>query len=100
MNNSQKPENSESSFFEDFSYKYLPFWPLFIFFIIVLGVGAWVYLRYSTPVYEISATLLINDENKGADENKIQESLNLLSSNKIVENEIEVIRSRKLMEEV
>ncbi|MBA2561712.1 MAG: polysaccharide biosynthesis tyrosine autokinase [Chitinophagaceae bacterium] len=100
MNNAQKPENSESTFFEDFSYKYLPFWPLFIFFLIVLLVGAWVYLRYTTPVYATSSTLLINDEKKGADENKIEESLNLLSSNKIVENEIEVIKSRKLMEEV
>src|SRR5687768_5410239 len=100
MNNSQQPENSESSFFEDFSYKYLPFWPLLIFFLIVFGVSAWVYLRYTTPVYGVSSTILINDEKKGADENKIEESLNLLSSNKIVENEIEVIRSRKLMEEV
>lgn len=100
MNNVQKPENSESSFFEDFSYKYLPFWPLFIFFLIVFLVSAWVYLRYTTPVYAISSTLLINDEKKGADENKIEEALNLLSSNKIVENEIEVIKSRKLMEEV
>ncbi len=68
MNNAQKPENSESSFFEDFSYKYLPFWPLLIFFLIVLLVSAWLYLRYTTPVYAISSTVLINDEKKGADE--------------------------------
>ncbi len=100
MNNTQKPENPESSFFEDFSYKYLPFWPLFIFFLIVLLVSAWLYLRYTIPVYAISSTVLINDEKKGTDENKIEESINLLSPNKIVENEIEVIKSRKLREEV
>ncbi|MEO7802491.1 MAG: polysaccharide biosynthesis tyrosine autokinase [Ginsengibacter sp.] len=100
MNLDKSQEEKQSSFFEDISYKFLPYWPLFIFlmgFFLLLG---WVYIKYTIPIYGSSSTILINDEKKGADENKIEESLNLLSSNKVVENEIEVIHSRKLMEDV
>ncbi len=96
----QHQEEKQSSFFEDISYKFLPYWPLFLILMVVAFLGAWVYLRYTIPIYATNSTVLINDEKKGADENKIEESLNLLSSNKVVENEVEVIQSRKLMEEV
>ncbi len=96
----QHQEEKQSSFFEDISYKFLPYWPLFLILMVVAFLGAWVYLRYTIPIYATNSTILINDEKKGADENKIEESLNLLSSNKVVENEVEVIQSRKLMEEV
>lgn len=100
MNTDQNTENSKSSFFEDISYKFLPYWPLFLFFLITFLILAWFYLHNTTPIYEITSTILINDEKKGADENKIEESINLLSSNTLVENEIEVIHSRELMQEV
>ncbi len=100
MNNEQNTENSSSSFLEEVSYKYLPYWPLFIFSIIIFFAGAWAYLSYTNPVYSVSSTILINDQKKGADENKIEESINLLTSNKVVDNEIEVLRSRKIMLDV
>jgi tyrosine-protein kinase Etk/Wzc len=43
---------------------------------------------------------LIKDEKKGNEDSKMVESLDLISSKKIVENEIEVIQSRSLMEDV
>ena len=100
MNNDQNTENSGSSFLEEVSYKYLPYWPLFLVTLIIFVIGAWAYLSYTKPVYGITSTLLINDEKKGADENKIEESLNLLTSNKVVDNEIEVLHSRKIMDTV
>lgn len=100
MNNEQNTENSGSSFFEEISYKYFPYWPLFVFFLIIFFIGAWAYLSYTNPVYGVVSTLLINDEKKGADENKIEESINLLTSNKVMDNEMEVLRSRKLMLDV
>jgi capsular exopolysaccharide synthesis family protein len=51
-------------------------------------------------LYESSATLLIKDEKKGIDDSRMIESLNLITTKKIVENEIEVLRSRSLMSEV
>mgnify|MGYP000703441669 FL=1 len=80
--------------------KFLPYWPLFIIFAILSVAGAFVYLRYATPIYEASATLIIKDEKKGNEDSKLTESLDMISSKKIVENEIEVIQSRTLMENV
>ena len=55
---------------------------------------------YATPIYEATATVIIKDEKKGNEESKLVESLDQISSKKIVENEIEIIQSRKLMEDV
>jgi capsular exopolysaccharide synthesis family protein len=81
-------------------FRYFPYWPLFIV-MIVLGVAfAYVYIRYKVPIYESNASILIKDERKGADESKAIESINLFRTNKLVENEIELIRSRKLLKNV
>lgn len=80
--------------------KYLPFWPVFLGAIFLALIIAYTYIRYTIPVYEATATLIIKDERKGNEESKLMESLDLVSSKKTVENEIEVIQSRKLMYEV
>src|SRR6266498_1223497 len=81
-------------------FRFFPYWPLFIGLIIIFIIGSFVYLRYATPVYEITATILIKDEKKGLDDSKIMESLNIFSPNNIVENEMQVLQSRGLMDEV
>lgn len=80
--------------------KYSPYWPLFLFFLVMGGIAARFYLKYQTPVYESTATILIKDEKKGEDDSRIIESLNLLSTKKIIENEIEVLKSKGLMMQV
>ena len=100
MNIEQNNENNESSFLEDISYKFMPYWPLFLFSIIAFLLLGWWFTQKATPLYEISSVMLFNDEKKGADENKIEESINLLTSNTLVENETEVLHSRRLMQEV
>ena len=81
-------------------FKYVPYWPIFLLFFSIAIAGAWFYLRYKTPVYESVATILIKDEKKGEEDSKIAESLNLLSTKKIIENEIEVLKSKALMTQV
>jgi tyrosine-protein kinase Etk/Wzc len=80
---------------------YLPYWPMFLI-LLVLGLAiAWAYLRYfSIPVYETYATIMVKDEKKGVDESGVLEALQIYPTKNIVENEIEVIHSRKLMEKV
>jgi uncharacterized protein involved in exopolysaccharide biosynthesis len=78
-------------------FRFVPYWPLFIVLMMLAGLGGLIYLRYSLPVYETTATVLIKDEKKGLDDSKIMESLNIFSPNNIVENEIEVLQSRGLM---
>jgi tyrosine-protein kinase Etk/Wzc len=80
--------------------KFLPYWPLFIALAFLALASAWAYLKWATPVYEVTATLIIKDENKGVDESRLTESINAFASKKIVENEIEVIQSRGLMKKV
>lgn len=81
-------------------FRYLPYWPLFIVMLILGVAAAFVYIRYAVPVYQANASVLIKDEKKGVNESKVVESVNLFGSNKIVENEIEMIRSRGLLKNV
>lgn len=93
-------DENEESLAQQVVTKYLPYWPMFLL-AIFLGLGiAYAYLRYATPIYEANATLIIKDEKKGNEESKLMESLDQISSKKIVENEIEVIQSRKIMADV
>jgi len=93
-------EDREENMVEQFVSKYLPYWPLFLLSILVAVGIAHTYLRYTTPIYQATATIIIKDDKKGNEESKLVESLDQISSKKIVENEVEIIQSRKLMENV
>ncbi|MEP7111085.1 MAG: polysaccharide biosynthesis tyrosine autokinase [Ferruginibacter sp.] len=80
--------------------KYLPYWPLFMLFFLLSMGGAYLYLHYTIPKYEANATIIIKDEKKGADDSKLIGSLDLINSKKIIENEVEVLQSRELMNTV
>ncbi|MCU7548262.1 polysaccharide biosynthesis tyrosine autokinase [Chitinophagaceae bacterium LB-8] len=95
-----KTEEKEDSVLSFLLFRFAPYWPLFILLLLLCSIGAWFYLRFSTPLYEAYATILIKDEKKGVDDNRMLESLNIYTSSKIVENEMEIIRSRTLMKEV
>ncbi len=79
---------------------FFPFWPLFLVLTLAFLLVGWAYIKFTTPVYEASASIMIKDQEKGVDESKIMESLNPFDSKKIVENEMEVIKSRGLMKKV
>jgi tyrosine-protein kinase Etk/Wzc len=82
--------------------KYLRYWYLFILGVIVSGTVAFIYLRYTTPKYRISSTLLIKDDKKGPSlaENAVLDDLNLFQSGKNIDNEIEILKSKSLMNRV
>lgn len=79
---------------------FMAYWPVFIAFAILLVSSAFIYLRYATPKFQATASLIIKDEKKGSEESKLLESLNLIGQKKIIENEIEVMHSRVIIEEV
>jgi tyrosine-protein kinase Etk/Wzc len=80
---------------------FLPYWPLFLILIVFGLAGGWAYLKYyATPVYETSAVIMVKDEKKGVDESGVLEALEIYPIKNIVENEMEVIHSRRLMETV
>lgn len=100
MENRKTPHADKKTSIQIFLYKYLPYWPLFVLLLVISLLIAYAYLQYATPVYEISANIMVKDEKKGADESKMLEALNIYSSTKIVENEIEVIQSKELLKKV
>lgn len=86
-------------------FRYLIHWPWFVASVIICMVGAWVYLFTTTPIYNISATVLIKDDEKGGGANMGSELEKMgldgfMSSSKNVDNEIEVLRSKSLAREV
>ncbi|MEO6327584.1 MAG: polysaccharide biosynthesis tyrosine autokinase [Ginsengibacter sp.] len=97
QNNSQENEEAPG---RPLIFKYLPYWPLFLIFSALCLGAAYLYLWYATPLYQASATLIIKDQKKGSNDSKLTESLDLINTSKIIENEIEVITSRTLMENV
>lgn len=92
-------ENDENTTQQALS-KFLPYWPLFILASLLALAGAYVYLRYATPIYESSATMLVKDADKGAKQSAINNEINKTGSQIKVENELEVLQSRILMEKV
>jgi tyrosine-protein kinase Etk/Wzc len=96
----ERKDHTENDIVNLLWFKYYPYWPLFVVLIFLCLGGAWLYLRQAPSLYEAKATILIKDENKGLYDSKMMESLNQLSTSKIIENETEVIRSKTLMYEV
>lgn len=93
-------ENTKSFNFRDNLNNYLYHWPLyFICFIVSIG-GAFVYLEKQNPVYNIKATVIIKDDKKEPDERENLEKLDVSSSPKLAENEVEVFTSRNLIGQV
>lgn len=65
-------------------------------------VIAWLYLRYTTPIYTIVASILVRDDTKGTDlgESIMIENFGLAKGKSNLDNEIEILKSRTLMENV
>ena len=79
----------------------LTFWPRFLGFILIALFIALLYLRYTSPVYNIHAKLLIlDDKSPGNIETNIFQGMGLVSKRRSVDNEIEVLKSFSLMEKV
>lgn len=98
-------QSEEQINIQEILFRYLIHWPWFVVSVIVCVALAWGYLRLTTPVYNISATVLIKDEKKGGGANMSSElekmGLNgFVSSLSNIENEIEVLKSRTLAREV
>ncbi|WP_160290224.1 GumC family protein [Flavihumibacter solisilvae] len=74
--------------------------PLFILSAVIFLSLAFIYSKWIQRSYEINASILIKDEKKGIDESQMLEALDIFRGKKIVENEIEVLRSRKFIKQV
>ena len=103
--NEAQESKEENIDVKELLFKYLIHWPWFVGAVVACLIAAWVYLYVFTPVYNISATVLIKDDKKGGSAGMLSglESLGLdgmISSSQNIDNEIEVLRSKTIVKEV
>lgn len=100
MDEMKKDRIDRESLFMAMVRNYLPYWPWFLVSALVFSGLAIAYMRYAKPLYQATASLIIKDEKKGNEDSKLMESLNLVASKKIIENEVEVLKSRRVIDSV
>ncbi len=80
--------------------RYIYHWPLFAVGLFLALTAAFFYLKAAKPLYEVKAAVLIKDEKKTPDQQSALHEIDLLSSSKTTENEIEVLKSQRLVSQV
>lgn len=96
-------EKEEKTDYSALLFPYLIRWPWIVASVVVCLALAWFYLRFATPVYNISATVLIKDDKKGgsiSSDLALFQDMGMLSSMDNVDNEIEILRSKSLVRKV
>lgn len=98
-------ENEKPVDYKAILFEYLMYWPWFVACLLVCLAGAWCYLRYQAPVYNVNATVLIKqgDKNKPSGQSaslEAMQDLGMLSMASNFDNEVEIIQSRTLLKEV
>ena len=93
----------EKTDFKAILFRYLIHWPWFAACILLCLAGAWLYLRYTMPVYDIAASVIIKDNDKSSKSGTgiaDLEDLGFYSSISNFDNEVEILRSRTLIRKV
>jgi capsular exopolysaccharide synthesis family protein len=97
--NTRTKREEHTGLLEMIRHKYQPYWPLFVIASIISFSIAYVYLKYATPLYKISSSLLIKEDARAV-ESSIIEMMDPLGSGKKIDNEIEILRSRTIAKSV
>lgn len=106
-NNHPNPSNPNQAHSElwnltirDLFFKYIRFLPLFVLCVALALFGAYAYLRYATPIYSTSATMVISsDQTSGPRNDKFDEIFG--EGKKVnIQREIEVLKSKAMMARV
>jgi len=97
--------NESSSSASHLIKKYLYHWPLFVLAVIITVVLAFFYLKVTNPVYPILATLEFKSPTASSasltvNQNSTEQELDPIDKPVIVENEIEVMQSKKIIYQV
>lgn len=99
----QQPEEEVN--IQELLFRYLIHWPWFVASVLFCVVCAFAYLKVATPVYNVSATVLIKDEDKGGGATMASELEKMglggmINTKSNVDNEVEVLKSKSLALEV
>lgn len=96
---------SESTDYRALFFKYFSYWPAFLITVVVFLITAKVYLFFATPTYNVHASVLFKDEDKGngRSTSSALEGLGLdglISTTQNFDNEVEMLHSVSLITNV
>lgn len=101
FNNNPEEDQNEDFNLRDTLERYLSHWQWFVLAVCLCVTMAYVYLRYVTPQYQASTTILVKDEKKGGMLSELSAFADMglgggMKNN--LDNEIEILKSRTLVE--
>ncbi len=96
MDNYNTELNEEVIDLKQIFFKFLKYWYLFIIAIILSLAVAYLFNKFSKPIYKVSTTILIKDEKSAFDAQALL-GLGNLKNAQSIENEIGVLKSRSLI---
>ena len=102
--NNMNEQDEEKINYQELLFRYIIHWPWFVASVLICLIGAWGYLYFQIPVYQVSASIIIKDDKKGGNSGSADlENLGLggvITSAQSIDNEIEVLRSKTILKEV
>jgi capsular exopolysaccharide synthesis family protein len=84
---------------KDLFFKYVRFLPVFLVSVALCLLGAYLYLRYTTPIYRVTGTLSFKQQDDQSHGSKFNDIF-LAKTVSDVQSEIEILKSQALMERV
>ncbi len=105
LNNTFQEEKEEGIDVKALIVKYIVYWQWFVVSVVCVVALAWIYLRFTTPIYSVSAAVLIQEEdnrshNSGTNPFSAIQDFGMFSMTSNFDNEVEVLHSRTLLKEV
>ena len=100
--NNMNEQDEEKINYQELLFRYIIHWPWFVASVLICLIGAWVYLHFQTPVYQVSASIMIKDDKKGGVSTDLENLgiCGVITSTQSIDNEIEVLRSKTILKEV
>ena len=102
--NNMNELDEEKVNYQELLFRYIIHWPWFVASVLICLIGAWGYLYFQIPVYQVSASIIIKDDKKGGNSGSADlENLGLggvITPAQSIDNEIEVLRSKTILKEV
>ena len=87
-------EKEEKTDFQALFFKYIIHWPWFVASVLICTGLAFAYLRYQIPVYEVSSSILIKEDDKKSTNNALSamQDFGMLSMTSNFDNELEILK--------
>ncbi len=98
----QSPTTSQEEPIKEVLISYLRYWPWFVLSVIIALIIAFIYVRYSSNIYQTSTQIKVLKESEGGlDLTGLEGAGSVFDLNKVnLENEMQILTSRKLIEMV